>query len=405
VSLVQVAGLYHKFQYVLFDTTHVYRAILFVAAFSIFSIAFLVAPFSFGYFLGFYLYTIVASYLWLVQFSRFGYDHTSASFSAFMSALAFLVPALFVKSAFKQRLALSERTLDILLYTVLVLSAATIAIGAYYNFQLVDLSEINALREKIQFPVPLRYAIGALSTVLLPFAFACFVARNRRWWAGMTLALLLLFYPVTLTKLTLAAPLWLLFLLLLSKLRDVRTAVILSLLVPAFVGVVLMGLFDARVLTQGWPVEYFGTVNFRMLAVPAMALDYYNDFFATHPYTYFCQVNLLKRLVDCPYTDALWVLMADRYHLGNLNASLFATEGIASVGPALAPVSALACGLVMALGNRASANLPARFILLSCSILVQILVNVPLTIALITNGGALLFLLWYVTPRTIFDEK
>jgi hypothetical protein len=37
--------------------------------------------------------------------------------------------------------------------------------------------------------------------------------------------------------------------------------------------------------------------------------------------------------------------------------------------------------------------------------LVQVLINIPLTIALVTYGGALLFLLWYVTPRSIFGEK
>jgi hypothetical protein len=31
-------------------------------------------------------------------------------------------------------------------------------------------------------------------------------------------------------------------------------------------------------------------------------------------------------------------VMAEAYHVGNLNASLFATEGIASVGPILAPL-------------------------------------------------------------------
>src|SRR5215475_751554 len=106
VSLVQVAGLYHQFQYVLFDPRHVHLAIIYVGAFAILSIAFLVVPFSFGYFLGFYLYTMIASYLWLVQFSKFGYDHTTAAISAFVSALAFLAPALFVRSfGFKRNFA------------------------------------------------------------------------------------------------------------------------------------------------------------------------------------------------------------------------------------------------------------------------------------------------------------
>jgi hypothetical protein len=97
--------------------------------------------------------------------------------------------------------------------------------------------------------------------------------------------------------------------------------------------------------------------------------------------------------------------MARAYQLGNFNASLFATEGIASVGPALAPVVMLGCGLLIALGNRFSAGLPPRFILISGAALPQILLNVPLTIALLTNGAALLFLLWYLTPRAIFEPE
>jgi hypothetical protein len=110
----------------------------------------------------------------------------------------------------------------------------------------------------------------------------------------------------------------------------------------------------------------------------------------------------LKPFVNCPYTEPLSVIMAKTYHLGNLNASLFASEGIASVGPMLAPLAAFGCGLVIALANRLSAGLPSKFILLSGGILPQIFLNVPLTTTLLTNGAALLFLLWYVTPRAIF---
>jgi len=46
---------------------------------------------------------------------------------------------------------------------------------------------------------------------------------------------------------------------------------------------------------------------------------------------------------------------------GNFNASLLATEGIASVGPLFAPVAALAGGLVIGLGNRLSEGLSQRF--------------------------------------------
>ena len=142
-----------------------------------------------------------------------------------------------------------------------------------------------------------------------------------------------------------------------------------------------------------------------MIATPSSAIDIYNDFFSKNPHTYFCQLNLLKSLMHCPYQDQLSVVMEKTYGFGNLNASLFATEGIASVGLYLAPLSALLCGLVIAGANRLSAGLPPRFILISGALLPQVLLNVPFSTVLITHGMGLLMLLWYVTPRTIFDTN
>jgi hypothetical protein len=90
---------------------------------------------------------------------------------------------------------------------------------------------------------------------------------------------------------------------------------------------------------------------------------------------------------------------------GNFNASLFSTEGIASVGPLFAPISVLLCGLVIGFANRLSAGLPPRFVLISSSVLVQLLLNVPLTTSLLSHGAALLFLLWYLTPRGMLPEQ
>jgi hypothetical protein len=325
--------------------------------------------------------------------------------SATFSGLFFLVPALMAASPFPQALTLSPRGFDRMLTAILFVGAAIVVAGALSNFRLVGISEIYAFRDEIHFSTPLRYAIGATSMVLLPFAFAGFLLRGARWRAMAVLALLLLFYPVTLTKLTLFAPFWLLLLTLLSRLAEIRKAVVLSLAAPIAIGVVLGLLYKTEALSYEVAFPFFGALNFRMIAVPSLALDIYNDFFSTHAATHFCQISVLKAVVACPYAEPLALLMTDNYQLGNLNASLFATEGVASVGAAFAPVAALACGFVIALANRASAGLPARFILLSSAMLVQVLINIPLTIALVTYGGALLFLLWYVTPRSIFGEK
>jgi len=90
---------------------------------------------------------------------------------------------------------------------------AVVTIGAYYNFRLIGVGEIYSFRGEIEFPGFMRYAIGAASNAM--FAFAAFVARGDRWRAVTALLLLLLLYPIMLTKLALFAPFWLLFLALL----------------------------------------------------------------------------------------------------------------------------------------------------------------------------------------------
>ncbi len=405
LSLIYVAEFYVNLKVVMFDQSRVYAAALNIAPIALASILFAFARFSFGYVLGFYFYTMILGYLWLVVFSRFSYDHALATISAFGSALAFLVPALFITSPIRQRYILSTRALENLLSFIVIFAAIIVAVGAFYNFRLVSVGEIYDFRDELEFPLLLGYAIGVTSNALLPFAFACFVARGDRWRTAAVLLLLLLFYPVTLTKLALFAPFWLLFLALLSRFFEARTSVVLSLFLPVSAGVILAFLFKLEALSYELIRNYFGSINFRMIAIPSSALDFYNDFFSTHDLTYFCQISFLKPFADCPYNDPLSIVMAKAYRLGNFNASLFATEGIASVGLILAPLAVLACGLVISFGNRLSSGLPSRFILLSGGILPQVFLNVPLTTTLLTNGALTLFLLWYVTPRAMFEQS
>ena len=233
-----------------FDKARLLFALLGVVPFAIVSILFAVSQFSFGYFLGFYFYTMILGYLWLIEFSQLPYDRPLARVSIFLSGLAFLAPALFITSPIRQRMVLSARALDRLLSLILILSAIVVAVGASYNFRLANLSDIYKFREELEFPALLRYAIGMTSSALLPFAFACSVARGKRWSAGTALLLILLFYPITLTKTTLVAPFWLLFLTLLSRVFEIRTAVILSLFLPISCGIALVLLNAAGVAPQ-----------------------------------------------------------------------------------------------------------------------------------------------------------
>jgi hypothetical protein len=410
VSLVYVS--YFKFPdyftaatfHIFYDPARLHIAAAVTGLFGTVALLFAYARFSFGYLVGFYLYSMLLSYLWINCFSNLDYDHRLAGLSAAVSAVAFLLPALLVSFPIRQIFVLSTKTLDLVLGLILILAAATIATGAIYNFRWVGLEDIYDYREKLGFPTIISYLTGIMSSALLPFAFAVFIARKKYWMAGTVLVLLLMFYPVVLNKLVFFTPAWLVIFVLLSRFFGSRTAVVLSLLLPVLAGVLIMlPKVDAPLYSYAGQ-RFFFIANFRTLAVPAAAMDVYSDFFSRHDLTYFCHVSILKPLMSCPYTDQLSIVMERAYKLGNFNASLFASEGIASVGLLFAPVATFACGLVIALGNGLSAGLPDRFVLISGAVFPHILLNVPLSVASVTHGLAILFLLWYITPRAIFEQ-
>jgi len=375
-------------------------AVAVVSALSFCAIGFAIlrtAPFSFGYAVSFNFFCVILGYLWISPFSRLQYDHTVASVSAFASGL-FFIAAANAGAVQLPRLVLPARVTSWLPITFLVIAAVTIASGARYNFRLVPMSDIYLYRHELDFPAPIRYANGIVLYALLPFSFAWFVERRQPTLAAVSLLLMAAFYPITLGKFAVFAPLWALFLLGLSRFVEARVAIMLSILLPLGVGLVFLGIDSARGLEV---YRVFGTVNFRMIAIPSISLDVYNAFFAEHPLTHFCQINIVRTFTGCMYGPQLGVEIANAYSLGNFNASLFSTEGIASVGPSWAPIVALVCGVIIAIGNTASSHLPDRFILLSSCIVVQALINVPLATALLTHGTALLFVLWYLMPKSL----
>ena len=405
LSLASVAKYYDYLGFFVFDGSRLLRAIPGILPIASLAFVFAVGRPSLGYFLGLHFYNLIFGYMWLVPISTLGYDHLAAMISALLSAIAFLLPAVFICRPAPRIAALSAAAHDRLLDLILIVGVAIVAVGAFYNFRIVGLAQMYEFREGIEFPALFRYALNMTSTALLPFAFACFIWRGRYGRAAASLMLLLLLYPVTLTKITLLAPFWLMFLMILSRFFDIRIAAVLSLLLPLTVGVLSVPLIMAGVLSHDPVNPVLGFVNFRMFAVPSMVLDIYFDFFSKHSVTHFCQISFLKQIASCPYSDQLGIVMERAYHFGNLNGSLFAVEGVASLGSTLAPLSALACGLIVAMANCASCHLPPKVVFVSSGVLVQALVNVPFTTGLLTHGAALLFLLWYLTPSSLTEPK
>ncbi|WFU43658.1 hypothetical protein QA640_15205 [Bradyrhizobium sp. CB82] len=400
LSLIKVAN--YQF-YIFFNEDRLWLAVTIALCFSTVSLLFVAARFSLGYFVGFYLYTMILGFLWIDTFSKYNYERVAAGVSAALSLVLFLIPVLFIRTPIRRVITLSDANFEHLLNLILAISAATIAVAASYNFRLISISHIYDYRNELEFPGAIRYLLGMTSSTLLPFVFACCWMRRHFWRLLAVLLLLLLLYPITLTKFALFTPAWLIILAILALLFEARTSVILSIFLPLLAGIIAISIATTS-LGESFAGKYFDVVNIRMIATPSSALDIYNDYFSHHPLTWFCHVSFLKTVTHCPYRDPLSVVMQNTYGFGNLNASLFATEGVASVGPYLAPLTALASGLVLAFGNRVSAGLPWRFIVVSAGVLPHVLLNVPLTVALLTHGTAILFLLWYVMPRSYLER-
>ncbi|MET4036901.1 MULTISPECIES: hypothetical protein [unclassified Bradyrhizobium] len=398
VSAANVSKVYTAYQ-IAYDSRALAPALLTVAIFAPVFLLFVVAEFSLGYFVGFYLSAVVLGYVWLTFFSLRTYDHETARLSAAASAIVFLLPALFLRSPLPQIPKLSVKSFDRLLVAVFLICAATVIVGAAYNFRFVSPGEASTMRTDA-LPTSVNYLVGMTSGALLPFLFAYCIARNAFWRAGAVVVLMLLYYPIAVSKMTFFAPAWLIVLAVLARLLEARVVVVLSLLLPIMAGVLLFTFLGGTGPVVRFAGVYHFIVNLRMFAVPSLALDLYNEFFANHDVTHFCQINAVKPVIGCPYQEQLGVVMLKYFpNGGTYNASLFATEGIASVGVLYAPITVFFCGVAIAFGNRASAGLPPSFVLVSAAMLVQNLLNVPLSTALLTHGGALLFLLWYLMPR------
>jgi hypothetical protein len=361
--------------------------------------AFLLARFSFGYIVSVAFYGVITGFVWLSYFTFSQYDHATARWSAIGSLFAFSIPALFQTMPARRVVAMTPEAMDLLLKIALGAALAVLGLNIPYGFAFVGIAEAERLRAGFSRPDLLNYVTNILIYAVLPFSFAFFAQRRCNLMAAASLLLILLFYPILLNKTVVFAAGWLPFLFLVFRAFEAKQASALSLIIPLLAGLLLFCLAVSIGGSAGEIVKLgFGFINGRMFAVPSIAIDYYAEFFATNPHTHFCQINLVRAIAGCPYSEQLGVIFADRYHLGNLNASLFATEGIASVGLAWAPVAGLFCGLVLSLGNSLSRHLPASLVAASAGLCIQALLNVPLSTSLLTYGLMVLFLLWYICP-------
>ena len=379
-----------------FPAMHVWRsgitaeAILGTAVMAVFIPAFIAGRFSFGYLVSFALLSAVFGFVWLSFFSAFDYPHAIARWAMIAALAAAMIPLMFQNMPV-WRPGLSETAIKRIALLLLASSLAVLIADISYGANLGN--PYGAARNAVTRPALLNYLTGIMIGAVLPYLFAHFASRRQWVQAACVLLFALCFYPVVNNKTVLLLPIWLPFLFWLFGRFTPRLATVLAFLIP-----MIIGLTAFAVLGADRDYVVFSAINLRFLAIPSLALDQYADFFAHRDLTRFCQISVVRRVTTCPYGE-LGPALGAIYRDGNFNASFLATEGIASVGLALAPVSALVCGLILSVGSMVSRHLSPRFIAVSSGIAVQAIMNVPLTTSLMSNGIALLFLLWWLTPE------
>jgi hypothetical protein len=379
---------------------HFWNAVGAILLLALFIPLFALARFSFGYIVGVAFYSLIAGFIWLTYFVNPAplYDDVMARWSAAASLLLFLLPMLFQTRRFTSAIVLSPRAMNRLLALLLCFAVAVLLWNSYYGFAFVGIPQAEQLRNAFERPALLRYLTAPLVSAILPFMFAYFACQRRFVLAAASILLVVCFYPILLNKTVLLAVVWLPFLLVMFRIFEPKRAAVLALLIPMAVCLIAYAVIPDGNPAARLAAFALGSVNYRMFAFPAIAMDRYSDFFASHELTHFCQITVVRAIKGCPYAYQLGAVMAERYNQGNLNASLFATEGIASVGPIWAPLSALCCGLVLSVGNSVSARLQPCLIAASSGLVVQALVNVPLSATFLSNGLFVLLLLWSITP-------
>jgi len=92
ISLIFVAEYYRRLLPLADSVSHVLGAAVTAAPFALLSIFFMIRPFNFGYALGFYLFTLIMDYLWLLELSTFQYDHRTAAYQPLLRGSCFSFP-------------------------------------------------------------------------------------------------------------------------------------------------------------------------------------------------------------------------------------------------------------------------------------------------------------------------
>lgn len=142
----------------------------------------------------------------------------------------------------------------------------------------------------------------------------------------------------------------------------------------------------------------------RALAIQAVMLGVYAEFFSENPLTYMSHVTGISALIDYPYSEPIGYVVG-KYLVGgdgfNANAGFWATDGIAAFGLIGIPIASVLVGFLLVFINMVSARSNPAFIAVVLTPFCLTAVNTSFFTALITGGGFVAAILCAKLPKRL----
>jgi hypothetical protein len=244
------------------------------------------------------------------------------------------------------------------------------------------------------------YLVSWLSYCFLPFYLARGILNKRMRDVALAIVAALLIYSSTGAKAMILMPPIMLFMY--GLMRAGRH------FLPAVLAVMTAALFFVTELLPDDGIGFWVKFIFllRTLCAGGWANFVYYEYFPQHGYTYYSHIGAVNKLTDAyPYGQySLGQTIGLEYsgsELANYNANFWASDGFAALGLVGIPVITVVALFVFFAINRISSRYSSRFVALWLSGFWLGLLNLPLTTALVSAGGALtLLLLWFAARRT-----
>jgi hypothetical protein len=161
---------------------------------------------------------------------------------------------------------------------------------------------------------------------------------------------------------------------------------------PAFLEVVL-----PPIITR-W---YLAVVNFRTFSIPSIIIAQYYEFFQHNPLTYMSHVKGINLFVNYPYDKAYSMIIGEHFYgsILNLNAGLWAGDGLAGFGPKGIVIMSFMCAIVFYMLDCFSRSFDARFVAVSITFAATTFANAPLSTTILSGGLGFLMMVLFVLPN------